>query len=647
MDNISIIIPAYNAEQWLERCLGSVVRACDPDCEIIIIDDGSTDMTTSVAKDFAAAHRSIPIHVHSIRHSGPTIARRVGFNASVGQWIYFVDSDDFVPADAIRQLRELVEDDVDMICGNILVRHASNTEMKYTGVLEEMDSDELTRRLLEGKIRSTMHGKLIRRSLFDQYQWDDDLKLVNHEDELVAIKLAKQIKKRVLLVPSLHAYTYVLRGGSQSSLLHLTIEGVECVWTKLKNLDLPTEPLTKWGLDMLYRSFISRGVAFENDYTPALDLREMASDLKLDREYRYKARLLRSKRMRQRVMRKHVRDGMLTTAEPHMAFAIYCHNSIHGVETSVKSIFNTGFRNIEILIVNDGSDHETSVKLNALQVKYRRVHIIKNPETIGPNRSRLGIINKCRAFALMFLRPGDRVRREGIYQALLAIDRGADFVLMGAANYSTLFGTTSEYILPATMLGSSEDINERALKSLLNRYTVSSAMNAVVVRRDFMSKDDVLPLTDGPTHYGGEMLTRLSLSVRDGNVCAIDEIGYICQCSPRNYLKHETRWKHASELTRAVFEFLAECDRVDLFGDALEGLNYGIAHGIACRMSNPFYCKRKIRQTVENTLSVPQVRELYHTAGLSVPTTDEIIAYGRRLIKNHRGQYLRYWLMCH
>ena len=91
---ISVIIPVYNVEKYLARCLDSVLAQHFPDVEILCIDDGSTDGSLSILREYAA--RDSRIRVLEQKNSGASAARNAGLEAAKGRWIAFVDSDDEV-----------------------------------------------------------------------------------------------------------------------------------------------------------------------------------------------------------------------------------------------------------------------------------------------------------------------------------------------------------------------------------------------------------------------------------------------------------------------------------------------------------------------------------------------------------------------
>ena len=93
MPNISIIVPVYNAEQWLERCIDSIVAQTYADWELLLIDDGSTDCSGAICDRYAASDPRI--QAFHKPNGGVSSARNLGLDHAQGEWITFVDSDDY------------------------------------------------------------------------------------------------------------------------------------------------------------------------------------------------------------------------------------------------------------------------------------------------------------------------------------------------------------------------------------------------------------------------------------------------------------------------------------------------------------------------------------------------------------------------
>jgi GT2 family glycosyltransferase len=105
MPSVSVIVPAYNSSRELRECLSALSRSVPPPLEIIVVDDASTDDTSSVATEHGA------IVLRLARNAGPAAARNAGGRAAQGDIVLFVDSDVVVAPEAIRRVVKAFEDD--------------------------------------------------------------------------------------------------------------------------------------------------------------------------------------------------------------------------------------------------------------------------------------------------------------------------------------------------------------------------------------------------------------------------------------------------------------------------------------------------------------------------------------------------------
>ena len=111
---VSIIIPVFNGEPFLDRCLSSVINQSYNNIEIIIINDGSTDNTQSICESYSKNDPRVIII--NKKNEGVSTARNVGLDTAVGDYIYFVDADDYVLEDGIEKLvKKAIDNAADII----------------------------------------------------------------------------------------------------------------------------------------------------------------------------------------------------------------------------------------------------------------------------------------------------------------------------------------------------------------------------------------------------------------------------------------------------------------------------------------------------------------------------------------------------
>jgi len=101
-EKISVIIPIYNSEKYLNRCLNSIINQTYTDLEIILVDDGSTDNSLNICKQYGKIDKRIKI-IHQ-ENAGASVARNKGIENSTGNFISFIDSDDYVDCDMFSVL---------------------------------------------------------------------------------------------------------------------------------------------------------------------------------------------------------------------------------------------------------------------------------------------------------------------------------------------------------------------------------------------------------------------------------------------------------------------------------------------------------------------------------------------------------------
>lgn len=105
---LSIIIPVYNAKSYLPFCIDSILKQTWTDYEIILVDDGSTDGSSAVCDEYVSCHDHI--HCHHQPNSGHTAARQQGYRLSHGQYVTFIDSDDWVAPDMYTRMCQAARD---------------------------------------------------------------------------------------------------------------------------------------------------------------------------------------------------------------------------------------------------------------------------------------------------------------------------------------------------------------------------------------------------------------------------------------------------------------------------------------------------------------------------------------------------------
>ncbi len=153
MPKVSIIVPIYNVDKYLSECLTSLTNQTLKDIEIICINDGSTDNSLEVLKNFASKDSRIKV-INNQQNEGPSIARNIGMQTATGDYIGFVDSDDWIAPDFYEKLYSAITShDVDIACATIIRKRKNSS--KYRVLYKE----QKIYKTLEDKLRIINYPK--------------------------------------------------------------------------------------------------------------------------------------------------------------------------------------------------------------------------------------------------------------------------------------------------------------------------------------------------------------------------------------------------------------------------------------------------------------------------------------------------------
>ena len=215
-DKISVIVPVYNVEPYLIKCVESILSQTHHNLEVILIDDGSTDNSGNICDEFQKKDNRVVV-IHQV-NKGQAVARNVGLDIATGDWIAFLDSDDWINAQMYEILLSLaIKYDADI--------STCYTQPFYLGqdikcndtkeCISILSTDEIIEGLLtQDKVRFEIWNKLWKRTLigstrFVEGQLCEDV----HFDRLLFLKANKMVHINVYL----HNYLMQRPGNTNSS----------------------------------------------------------------------------------------------------------------------------------------------------------------------------------------------------------------------------------------------------------------------------------------------------------------------------------------------------------------------------------------------------------------------------------------------
>lgn len=216
MDKLSVIIPVFNLELWIKRCVYSVMTQTYQDLEILLVDDGSSDRSLSIMEALAAEDPRIRV-LHK-ENGGLPSARLLGIAAATGDWITFVDGDDEIePQMYERLLKNAHKYGADIShCGLVMIYPDGHRAYHFnSGIVRLQDNLLGLQDLLEETlVEPSVCNKLYKRCLFCDLDGKYTEDIWNNEDMLLNFYLFSKSERSVF--EDFCPYHYMLRDGSLS-----------------------------------------------------------------------------------------------------------------------------------------------------------------------------------------------------------------------------------------------------------------------------------------------------------------------------------------------------------------------------------------------------------------------------------------------
>jgi len=231
----SVIIPVYNVEKYIDRCLKSIISQNYDDLEIIVIDNGSTDSSGSICDTYASEYSNIS--VYHIENHGVGAARNFGLSKARGEFIYFVDSDDYLVGNLFADFADKLVSDLDLAVFSY-----------YNSFEEDLTEKQRTEKSLPFKelflsdMLYTVWNKIYRREFllennlsFEQYELGEDVRF--------NLDVYRKVNKIYLSQDSYYVYVIGRKGSAMSGYNPKRLQ------YQLQELKMVDNLLSDWNLD--------------------------------------------------------------------------------------------------------------------------------------------------------------------------------------------------------------------------------------------------------------------------------------------------------------------------------------------------------------------------------------------------------------
>lgn len=203
---ISLVIPFYNAEKYIGRCLESILKQTYQSFEVILVNDCSTDNTVNIVKDYIQRDSRLFLLEH-LENKGTALSREDGYRAAKGDYVFFLDSDDSISPDALSLLyKEANKTNADIVIGNHTIVSNMNQICRENTLRYGVDRISVFKSLLREECSHSLCGKLFRISLLSDYLYVTNFQHKNGEDAVLFYQIVQNADSFALIEDSIYFY---------------------------------------------------------------------------------------------------------------------------------------------------------------------------------------------------------------------------------------------------------------------------------------------------------------------------------------------------------------------------------------------------------------------------------------------------------
>lgn len=244
----SVIIPVYNVEKYIDRCLKSIISQNYDDLEIIVVDNGSTDSSGSICDTYANEHSNIS--VYHVENHGVGSARNFGLSKARGEFIYFVDSDDYLVGNLFAEFEDKLVLDLDLAVfsyydsfeEDLTEKQRTEKSLPFKGNYDKDGFIKIFKELFLSNMLYTVWNKIYRREFllennlsFEQYELGEDVRF--------NLNVYRNVNRVYLSQESYYVYVIGRKGSAMSSYNPKRLQ------YQLQELKLVDSLLKDWHID--------------------------------------------------------------------------------------------------------------------------------------------------------------------------------------------------------------------------------------------------------------------------------------------------------------------------------------------------------------------------------------------------------------
>lgn len=246
---ISIIVPVYNVEQYLPRCIDSILNQSFADFELLLIDDGSKDKSCAICDEYAA--KDSRIRLFHKKNGGVSSARNIGLENARGEWLSFIDGDDEITEGYFNIRQE--HEGVDVIIKPYSVVNADGRVTCHNNELSILTGKDKIFRYYVQKRNNALWDKIIKRKTVGTKRFNTNVSI--GEDFLFFLSVLPNVKS--IAFDDTGSYRYFLRQGSAMQSVDIKRK-IEILWQNIDNVKsfTNTDDLRLLQKGIVYKSYV-------------------------------------------------------------------------------------------------------------------------------------------------------------------------------------------------------------------------------------------------------------------------------------------------------------------------------------------------------------------------------------------------------
>ena len=254
---VSIIVPVYNVETYLDECIQSIVSQTYKHWECILIDDGSTDQSGTICNTWAEKDARIKV-IHQ-SNQGVSVARNTGFTHAIGEFITFIDSDDWIEKDYLTALTEhIVQNSSDLYVSGIIQDFKDGSNLTYTPInqISFCLNSENVHHFIDLNRKHLLYGptaNLYRKSIIQEHNIRFRTDLSYGEDLLFNYEYLEHVKNITCIDKAYYHYRIIGSNTLSSKLRQDQFETDYTQWKVLQSFYKRKELWNKEAKELLYQ----------------------------------------------------------------------------------------------------------------------------------------------------------------------------------------------------------------------------------------------------------------------------------------------------------------------------------------------------------------------------------------------------------